>query len=108
MKKFIIRFVTFLIVLYASLCIFLYFKQSDLLFFPPVPNREIYTKLEMIPNIQHGSYKTRDGYVLDTWEQVQTGSTKTIFYFGGNAEDIAYFISQTQYSGANLIGYNYR
>ncbi len=70
--------------LYVSLCLFLFFNQESLIFFPSkyigsIPNES---------NIQEVSFKTKDNITLNWWF-IDNKSKKTIIFFHGNWGNIS-------------------
>ena len=78
--------------LYLLLNLALYFYQERLLFYPPTPVRDIYQQLQE-HEIQYKSQgKTRYGWK----KSIRPEASKTLLYFGGNAEDVVYFVSEAE------------
>ena len=73
--------------LYLLLCGLLFLMQDRLIFFPPKPVADVYEKVS-----ENEFFFTQAGKNIHGWKiSVNPDSTKTILYFGGNAEDVVYF-----------------
>ncbi len=83
MLKFSLNIFVILAFLYISLCVFVFFSQKDLIFFP---SRTI-TSLPRDTNLKEISFKTQDGVNLNAWF-IDNKSEKTILFFHGNAGNI--------------------
>ena len=71
-----------LVSLYFLLCIFLYFYQEHLLFFPSSPNLPHYEKLFANKNLRNIELQTPDHVTLDGWMQFDPERKMTVLYFG--------------------------
>lgn len=72
---------------YLAICAILYLMQERLLFFPPSPVEEIYAAVKT----NEISFANTDEKIHGWKISVNPQATKTILYFGGNAEDVVYF-----------------
>ncbi len=93
---------------YILLCIFLYFYQECLLFFPSVPYLPHYEKILANKNLRNIQLQTSDGVFLDGWMQLSPEKKVTILYFGWNADETSYFVEKYHYQNANIVSFNYR
>jgi len=72
---------------YLIICGFLFLMQERLIFFPPKPVDDVYNTVKT-NEISFASM----GKKVHGWKiSVNPQATKTILYFGGNAEDVVYF-----------------
>jgi hypothetical protein len=106
MLKFFIRFLGVIVLLYVTLCGFVFFSQRDLIFFP---SREI-RSFPRDTNLKEVTLKTQDGINLNAWF-IDNQSDKTIIFFHGNGgniysnqERITFF----QSLGVNALMFDYR
>lgn len=72
--------------IYFLMCVMLYVFQDKLIFFPPVPEADLYNSFKQneISLVSQG--KTIAGWKINR----ESDASKTIIYFGGNAEEVAY------------------
>lgn len=97
-------FLTFIVIIYLTMCALLYFFQEKYIFFPPQPNKSWYEKIK-----QYEYYITTDFETLQGWKITNPDITKnsTIIYFGGNAEDVSYNVFDAGlFSARNLFFIN--
>lgn len=92
--------------IYAGLCLLLYWRQENAIFFPvqndPTLRREHESARIEIPS--HG--QTLEGWSV---ENPQAATSAVILYFGGNAEDVLYTASEARYFDAQrIVAVNYR
>ena len=97
-----------LVSLYFLLCIFLYFYQEHLLFFPSSPYLPHYEKLLANKNLRNIELQTPDHVTLDGWMQLDPERKMTVLYFGWNADETSYFVEKYSYQNANIVSFNYR
>ena len=108
MLKIIIPIIAIVLIAYILLCIFMYCTQRRLLFFPPKPDALHYEWLTQNQIIQNWEIETKDGNRLDGWQQIDPHKKYSLLYFGWNGEETSYFVENTDYTGANIISFNYR
>ncbi len=94
--------------LYMLLCVFMYFLQDQLLFFPSAPYLPHYEKLAKNPELRNIRIQTDDGKMLDGWMQRGEDKPYTVLYFGGNGDETSYFVEKYRYKNANIVSFNYR
>ena len=80
---------TFMIiaVFYLLICGLLFLMQERLIFFPPKPVDDVYNTVRANEISFAATGEKKHGWKIS----VNPESTKTILYFGGNAEDVVYF-----------------
>ncbi len=104
MKLLLDLFLIFLI-FYAAICIFMFFRQSSFVFYPPKARHQ---DIE----IDDGEvvHFERENSVLHGWLVNESMSNDTLLiYYGGNGEDVYYAIDQfRQYSDCAILLVNYR
>ncbi len=76
--KFVWSLLASLTLIYMGLCVLMYFKQRDLIYYP---------QLTRVDPAQTDFSMRREGLVLRGWT-VNPGRAKAIVYFGGNGESI--------------------
>lgn len=81
----ILWFIWIGVLLYISLCIFVFFIQKSLIFFPIKEN----VSFPWQPNLKEISIKTEDGILLNAW-YLDNKSDKTVIFFHGNGGNISY------------------
>lgn len=83
----VIHYVMVVGVIYLLMCALLYIFQDKFIFFPPRPDADLYKELKKneISLVSQG--KNIVGWKISRDPQ----ATKTVIYFGGNAEEAAYF-----------------
>ena len=108
MKTLTVIFLLIVLSAYIVLCIFMYFYQGKLLFFPQSSDTSHYKKLWADTHLENIVLSTSDGYILDGWREKSSEKKYTILYFWGNAEETSDFVENTNYTGANIISFNYR
>lgn len=99
MKKGIMQILCGWVVLYILLCFYIFFTQSDLIFFPSG---------EMLPmvesrNMNEVYFQTQDGINLNGW-YIDNKSDTTILFFHGNGGNISY--NQERIELFNDLGVN--
>ena len=94
--------------LYLLLCVFLYFYQEHLLFFPSSPYLPHYEKLLANQNLRNIELQTPDHVMLDGWMQFDPEWKMTVLYFGWNGDETSYFVEKYSYQNANIVSFNYR
>ena len=94
--------------LYMLLCLFMYFLQDQLLFFPSAPYLPHYEKLAKNPDLRNIRIQTDDGKMLDGWMQIGEKKPYTVLYFWGNGDETSYFVEKYRYKNANIVSFNYR
>lgn len=99
MLKFSLKILTILGLLYISLCIFVFFSQKDLIFFPSRTTRS----LPRDTNLKEVSFNTQDGVTLNGWF-IDNKSDKTIIFFHGNGGNI--YSNQERITAFNALGVN--
>lgn len=109
----LVQYIIFLLViipsiLYFFLCVFLYFLQERLLFFPWAPYVPHYEKMYRNPDLKNVQIHTKDSETLDGWIQVGKDKPYVVLYFGGNGDETSYFVEKYRYKNANIISFNYR
>lgn len=94
-----LKFTTIFLLVYASICFFLYIKQRDLLFFPTPENHHVNARALWL---QNGKER------LKIWKFNE--GEKAIIYFGGNAESVEYNIPDFKqaFNGYTVYLVNYR
>lgn len=94
-----LKFTTIILIFYTLACLFLYFKQRDLLFYPTPNNSALKAPVLWIEN---------DREKLKTWRL--NGGERAIIYFGGNAESVEYNIPEFKQAFNDFTVYlvNYR
>jgi len=99
-----INILIILVSVYLLFCIVLFFLQDKLIFFPPVPQVEIYESVK-----QNETSFNVDNETLHGWNVgVNETETKTIIYFGGNAQDVVYLnFEAREFKVKQLIAINY-
>lgn len=108
MLKFFLSIIFIAITAYILLCIFMYFTQARLLFFPPKVQSSHYEKISQNSNLENIQIATKDGNTLDGWKQRGTNKKYILLYFGWNAEEVSYFVDKYSYRDTNIISFNYR
>ncbi len=108
MLKIIIPIIAVVIIAYILLCIFMYFMQERLLFFPPKPYPPHYETLTQNTALKNLQIETQDGNRLDGWQQIDPSKKYTILYFWWNGEETSYFVEKHHYRDVNIISFNYR
>lgn len=99
MLKLSLKILTILGFLYISLCIFVFFSQKDMIFFPSHTMRSF----PQDTNLKEVSIHTQDGILLNGWF-IDNKSDKTIIFFHGNGGNISY--NQERITAFNALGYN--
>ena len=97
---------------YLGICLFIYFKQEALIFFPDMPGRQ----LEMTPSNIHLKYedihtRTTDGETIHGWYIPADGAKVTLLFSHGNAGNISHrleSIALFNSLGLNVLIYDYR
>ncbi len=85
--------------IYALLCGLLYLFQDKLIFFPPRPVADVYHKLKQNEVSFISKSEILQGVRISGWKtDINPDASKTVIYFGGNAEDVVYF----NYEAENL------
>ena len=83
MIRFLVRFVAFLMTVYAGLCIAMYLVQDSLIYYPVLTPHQNDSNVEIFrlngENIVVVCYRPND----------QSNETDALVYFGGNAEDVS-------------------
>ncbi len=106
MLKLSIKILAILGLLYISLCIFIYFSQKELMFFPS-PEIRSYPQDN---NLKELSLYTQDGISLNAWF-IDNKSDTTIIFFHGNGGNISYNqerITLFQTLWVNALMFDYR
>ncbi len=100
MLKTLFWFVLLIVLGYLCICLFMYFKQRAMLYFPTPPANSS----EAQP-----FWLEHDGERLKVWHAAGTGR-RALIYFGGNAEDVSYNIGQLKrlLPSYHLYLHNYR
>ncbi|MBI3187108.1 MAG: alpha/beta hydrolase [Gammaproteobacteria bacterium] len=76
---------------YALLCIYVYFMQSSLIFYPDIAGRELVTTPEMIGlAYQDIELHTEDNIKLHGWFIPNKNAKGTVLFFHGNAGNISH------------------
>lgn len=99
MLKFFLKIFVIIGFLYISLCIFIFFSQKDLIFFP---SRTI-TSFPRDTNLREVSFDTQDNVTLNGW-YIDNKSDKTIIFFHGNGWNI--YNNQERITAFNALGVN--
>jgi len=98
------NFLLFLAIIYLFSCTALYVLQDKLIFFPPQPVDDVYqsvSKNEIEFTINN---ETLHGWKVD----LNATGTKTILYFGGNAEDVVYLNNEAkEFNVRQSISFNH-
>lgn len=92
--------------IYLLICGMLYLYQDKFIFFPPLPKSDIYSLVKQ-NEVSFTSPLSVQGVALQGeklkskkihgWKiNIRTDATRTILYFGGNAEDVVYFNQEAQ------------
>lgn len=99
MKRLVVPLLA-IVAVYAALCAGLYFGQRSLLYFPPAAART--ARADVL-------WLTSDGVRLKLWA-VRQQASNAILYFGGNAEDAAWYVDDLSalFPDAALYLVNYR
>jgi len=72
--------------LYAIICAALFYFQDRLIFFPPEPQTDLYDSVSENEISFSVNNETLHGWNIN----VNAEETKTVIYFGGNAQDVVY------------------
>lgn len=99
MLKFSLKILVILGLFYFSLCIFVFFSQKDMIFFPSHTMRP----LPQDANLKEVSIYTPDSIILNAWF-IDNKSDKTIIFFHGNGGNISY--NQERITAFNALGFN--
>lgn len=106
MRKIVLHIVSWGTIFYISLCIYVFFIQSDLIFFPSkkiLP--PVYTQ-----NIEELYFQTADNIKLNGWF-VDNKSNTTLLFFHGNGGNISYNQERIRLFnelGVNALMFDYR
>lgn len=84
MQRFLFRFLGFLVLVYAGLCVVMYFAQRSLIYYP--------VKLSHANDANSIKFEVPQANLIVTTSQ--TEANDAIVYFGGNAEDVALSLPQ--------------
>lgn len=68
-------------IVYGAVCIFMYFYQEKLLFFPRPTDVVQFEKMANSRSVERLQIQTSDGNTLDGWIQKDQKATETILYF---------------------------
>jgi uncharacterized protein len=99
LTKKVIKIVALLLILYICFCIFVFFIQKDLIFFPS----KIPFDFPELANLEEVFLKTEDNIKLNAW-YIDNKSNKTIIFLHGNGGNI--FANQERLRLFNDIGIN--
>jgi len=89
---------------YLLSCFALYYFQDRLIFFPPEPQEDVYQ------SVSHNEIRFSDSNEkLHGWDiKVNEAQSKTIIYFGGNAQDVVYLnFEANEFNVKQLIAINH-
>lgn len=105
-------FTASVIVVYLSLCSYLYFKQEDLLFHPnPKTFAEIQKILTTNPEFDTLSLVMKDGTKISGYMSAKHSTEKLplVIYFEGNTEEVSHVMDKQKYFGNCVVALmNYR
>ena len=103
MKNIIVSLIVIILLGY----IILYFNQRKLLYFPTKSNPDLVDKIMKNNPKSSVSIDIKDGELRGYY--INKKSETTIIYFGGNAENIEYFINHNStYMDKNILSFYYR
>lgn len=104
--------VVFALVVYLSICGFLYFGQESLLFHPnPKSLTEIQQIINANPEFDTINFKMSDGIKISGYISKKKPETKLplVIYFEGNTEEVSHLMSKQKYFENSIIALiNYR
>ncbi len=83
--KILLKFISFLFILYIIFCIYIFLNQKSLIFFP---SKEPFSIPE-ITNLKEIYVKTEDNIKLNVWF-LDNKSDKTVIFFHWNGRNIFY------------------
>jgi hypothetical protein len=75
----LLKFISFIFILYIIICIFVFFIQKSLIFFP---SKEFFN-IPKTPNLEEIYIQTEDNIKLNAWF-LDNKSDKTVIFFHGN------------------------
>ena len=83
--------------MYGALCVFLYFMQARLLYYPSIPSRKL-TASPVDIGLQYESVSitTRDGITIHGWFVPAQQPQGTLLFFHGNAGNISHRLDSLQ------------
>lgn len=81
MLKIILSILIVVTIAYILLCIFMFLKQGNLLFFPAQAEDIHYKELQRDTTLQNINIQTKDGHTLDGWRQINPNEQYTLLYF---------------------------
>lgn len=82
----------FIAAIYLLGCSALYFLQDKLIFFPPIPIKDVYQSVRQNEISFLVNNELRHGWKI----KVDSVENKTILYFGGNSEDVVYLNTEAK------------
>lgn len=99
-----ISIVLIIALIYFLICTALYFFQDKLIFFPPNAEESTYNQVKK----NEISFLTDKEKIVGWNINNDSGISKTVIYFGGNAEDVVYFNEESKrYNVKQSIAFNY-
>lgn len=111
-KKTCIVLVALCLLFYSMICLYLYYVQDNMIFFPqPVYENELVLLKDRYKNVEDVKIKSVDGVELSGWYVDNSKAEKSplVIYFGGNAEEVSHLIGeQEQFNGWSMVLMNYR
>lgn len=100
------------LLLFTSLCAFMYFNQDSIIFLPkPIDEKLLTQQKNKVKNIEDISIKTSDGFKINGWlvKTQKIEKTPLVIYFGGNAEEVSHMINYADNFNGWAVGLiNYR
>ncbi|NGX15056.1 alpha/beta hydrolase [Wenzhouxiangella sp. XN24] len=102
----------FVVLIYAALVAFLWFRQESLLFLPNMPSREIVaTPADIGLRYEALRLPTADGEELDAWFVPAPGERAVLLFFHGNAGNISHRLDSLRIFhelGLSVLIFDYR
>lgn len=100
------------VIIYILLCLFVYYKQASLIFFPDTPGRELIATPGDIGLAYEDVYlRTEDGVKLHAWFISHDRAKRTVLFSHGNAGNISHRLDSIRIFhelGFNVLIYDYR
>lgn len=97
---------------YATLSLYVYFKQSDLIFYPNMPGRNlVYTPQNIGLAYEDIRFETKDNISLHGWFIPNENAKATLLFFHGNAGNISHRLESIDIFhrlGMNVFIFDYR
>ncbi len=92
------------IICYLVLCVFLFFMQDRMIFYPPSIDQNTYNRFQSNEIVLINSGEKIHGWQIP----VDNNASKTVLYFGGNAEDAVWMNYEAkEYEVKQVFAFNY-